>query len=160
MMWMIIGAVACGVLGRMGGSATWDTKWRDIGVPLVTLTCLWFLGVSLSWAYVISFGLLFGALTTYWDWLFGGEDNLFFSGFMAGLSFLPFAWFGIAWWLILIRACVLAIVWGCLNRFLPQFKGRDIVEENLRYACLVITLPILFFVMAIRAQGFKFIGVL
>jgi len=76
-----------------------------------------------------------------------GKDNLFMSGFFAGLAFLPAIVLGIAWWLIIIRAIALAVIWGCLNVYLPQngiwIWRRDIVEEFLRYFSLPITLWII-----------------
>ena len=146
---VILLSIIAGIFGRMSGSGM-NKLWRRLGVPAVTLIAFGLLcGTNLMsfwWAYLLILGLHYPALMGYWDWLFT-EDNLWLSAFIVGLCFLPAIVLGIAWWLILIRAIVLAVIWGCLNVYLPQ-KGiwiwrRDIVEEFLRYFSLPITLCII-----------------
>jgi hypothetical protein len=131
-----------GVLGRLGGRAkngAWydfisDTKARDLGCALIFILTLP-LKLHFWYIYLIVFGLMFGALTTYWDKLFG-FDNLWFSGFMVGLAALPLLFTGLAWYWLLTRALILAVAWGCLNRFLPDkilIWERVVVEEFTRY---------------------------
>lgn len=144
-------SVISGILGRMGGAEGYDTLYRDIGCSLISLlVLLLLLGFQLSfwWVYIIIFGLSWGALSTYWDKLFK-FDNLFFSGFMAGLVFIPIGMKTNKWIGIGIRSILLALIWGSLNKYLPKkikiFKWewtRDIVEEFLRYASLVATIPL------------------
>ena len=136
-----------GVLGRMGGAGkegNWydrllDTKWRDIGCSLIIvgvllLLCGWH--PSKWWAYLAVFGLSWCAFSTYWDTIFG-YDNLWFSGLMVGLALFPAYWLGVPWYVLLIRTVVLCLVWGCLNKFLPNrvfLWRRDVAEEFCRYA--------------------------
>ena len=147
---IIILSILSGVSGRLGGAKGYNTKWRDVGCSLITLFAFWFLfgfQLSLWWTYSLTFGLHWGAFSTYWDWLFK-EDNLWVSGFCVGMALFPL--FG---WATFIRAIPLAIIWGCLNKYLPSagisgdkrilFWRRDVVEEVLRYASVVLTLFIL-----------------
>jgi hypothetical protein len=129
-----------GLLGRMGGAKGFDTKYRDAGCSILAVgaLCL-FLGFQWAhwWVYVIIIGLHWGAFSAYWHKLFG-FDNLWFSGFLVGLSMFP-ALFIVKtiWWILLIRAVALALVWGCLNKYLPKkvlWWDRAVAEEYLRYA--------------------------
>jgi hypothetical protein len=152
---LLLLSILCGVLGRLGGRAKdgiWydflsNTKARDIGCSLMVLSSLLIVfgfHLNLWWVYLLLILLHLGAFSTYYDTIFG-YDNLWFSGFMVGLALLPFAWFGIAWWLILIRAILLAIIWGCLNKYLPDkvlIWRRDVAEEFLRYLSVITTLLI------------------
>ena len=158
--YLIILSIVSGVLGRLGGRAK-DGSWydclshswaRDWVCPLIALISLWLMiGVVLSywWTYLLIYGLTVSFLTTYWDWLFK-EDNLLFSGFAVGLALVPAEKLNISIWLILIRAILLAVIWGCLNKYLPSagidgkkrilLWRRDIFEEFWRYFFLTYTL--------------------
>lgn len=132
----------CGTLGRMGGTSL-GTLWRDLGCPIVMLmaTVLWFGWQPEHWlAYTLAGVATYGALTTYWDWLFG-YDCMWFAGLCTGVAGLPLMWVaGDHWWLIVARIVVLAVVWEALNRFLPQkvfWWRRDVAEENMRYWSVV-----------------------
>ncbi len=87
-------AVASAVLYRMGGAAGYNTKWRDIGCPLAAVASALIIGLR-HWSLVIAFGLLFGAMTTYWKRK--GEDaywyNWLITGFMYAMAFLPPVYF-------------------------------------------------------------------
>ena len=85
------------------------------------------------YCYAISFLLTFGALTTYWHF------KWFWHGFFIGLAMIPFAWVGIAWWLILIRAVIL----GVLMKWWSDREDNDVKEEFGRGVLIVLTLPIL-----------------
>ena len=140
-------ALLSGILGRMGGagkSGQWyenilDTKWRDVGCSLIAVArFLLLFGFAWKWwwVYLIMFGLHWASFSTYWDFMFK-EDNLWFSGFMVGISSMigvvVLHWL---WWVVLAWAVFLAVVWGCLNKFLPQkilCWRRDVAEEFLRY---------------------------
>ncbi len=126
----------------------WIPKWmrhswvRDWLCPLFVLGCFYIFASplsSLGWAgLLISYGLLGGALTTYFDKWFG-FDNFWFSGFMCGLAAIPLMLCGISLWLILTRAMVLAICWGAWCAIF----GKDTTEEYGRGGFLVATLPLL-----------------
>ncbi len=128
-------SIACGVLGRLGGrgGAWWgNTKMRDLGCPLMALLSVLVLGISASWwVYFFSFGLMFGALCTYWDKLFG-YDNFWFHGFIIGIAYFLFIFAGIAWWIVLLRAILLAVWMGGWSKVIKK----DTVEEFGRYAII------------------------
>ena len=140
MMWLLIPlAVVSGTLGRMGGKGKpYNTLYRDIGCSIiVVITTIILFGwyPAFWWAYLMIFGLHWAAFTTYWDWLFKGEDNLSFAGAMVGLALSPVLFIDLGlWWVVLARSAALCVIWGGLNKYLPQIKGRDVVEEFTRYA--------------------------
>lgn len=142
---IVILSILSGILGRMGGAGGSYKSWmRDWLIPvLVTIA----IGILFKWHWLIipSFVLLGFSLTTYWDSLFG-FDNLFFSGFTCGLSAIPLLWWGIAFWAIIGRATILAVIWGSLNKIKYDkilFWRRDVAEEFLRYMSIPLTLLIL-----------------
>jgi len=140
--WIIASSI-CGILGRLGGiGKPFNTKYRDLGCPFMTygyLLFLWHPIDTLGWVMLIlCIPITLGALSTYWDKLFG-YDNFWFHGFMCGLAIFPLIWAGLIWWLILIRALVIAILMGGWSRI---FKN-DIIEETGRYFFLAATIPIL-----------------
>jgi len=144
---VILGSIASAILYRCGGvGKPYDTKYRDWGCSLITLITICLLNTKLvvisNWlVFTISFLLSWGALSTYWKksadakWI-----NWFFHGFGIGLSSIPFAWIGIAWWLILIRAVVL----GITMMLVSEWNDNPVWEECGRGALIVLTLPILF----------------
>lgn len=151
----IIASVICAILYRAGGMGKEETaepKWipvwmrrtwvRDWMIP----TVIYFqaaLGIQVTW---LGLGMLIlailptgGALTTYWDELFG-FDNFWFSGFMVGLGAFPLIWAGVHWYMILARALLLAVLWG---GWCAIFK-KDTTEEYGRGAFVAATIPLLF----------------
>ena len=140
--WLLT-TVLCGVFYRLGGvGKPFNTRYRDIGCSLITLILWWVLvgfQISLWWVYLIVFGLIWGALSTYWDWLFG-YDNFWFSGFMIGLAMFPLMWGDVSWYAILIRSIVLSISIGLWSKFIDK----DWLEEFGRGALITLTLPLLF----------------
>jgi len=109
------------VLYRAGGMSqdepSWIPKWmrhswvRDWLCPACTLTPLFILHPS--WLFILAYVALGGALSTYWDWLFG-FDNYWFSGFMCGIAAFMLIWCGYVWWILLIRAILIALLWGII----------------------------------------------
>jgi len=95
-----------------------NRQWRRTGCMLLdtaTILLWWQPDVWYGWLLVVaSMGLCYAAITTYWDWLFG-FDNHWFHGFGIGLSRLPLIFCGKAWWLILVRAVVLAVLMGWVS---------------------------------------------
>ncbi len=106
------------ILYRLGGiGKPFNTKIRDLGVPLVASITLYFLGVKFVWwAYLLHFALLFASLTTYWDELFG-YDNFYAHGLFCGLSALPLLATGIPFWIIILRSIFLSIGMGLWSKF-------------------------------------------
>ena len=143
-------SILSGIFGRMGGAQGFNSKWRDIGcssIILITFFLLFGFYSSLWFFYLLAFGLHWLFLSTYWEWLFK-RDNLWFSGFMVGWAILPLM--GIE---IFVRAILLALIWGSLNKYLPSagvsgnkrilFWRRDVVEEFFRYFSLIFSLLLL-----------------
>jgi len=110
MIWVFLLLISCAsaICYRMGGCSPedleaewgWVPGWirafpkkRDVGCNLLTAGAAVIVGVHGPWwAWLLLFGLTWGALSTYWDELFG-FDNHWFHGFMIGMSFLPLAFF-------------------------------------------------------------------
>lgn len=145
LLWLIPLAFLSGLFGRMGGagkSGQWyekilDTKWRDWGCSLIVVIATLLVAggnAHFWWAYLLIFVLSWGAFATYWDWAFGGEDNLGFSGVMVGLAWAPVLFIKVKLWpVVVLRIVVLGLVWWALNQKLPQGEGRDVKEEYWRY---------------------------
>lgn len=141
----LIIALSCiaGLLYHLGGTTGFNTKVRDIGVPVVFLFSTWVLGM-LSWVAVFSALLLFASLTTYNKWvgkIFKRQTNDVFieswavTGLFYGLSSLPMVMV-IPIDLILIRAVLLAFlvaVWS-------ELIGKVFWEECGRGFFIIITL--------------------
>lgn len=127
-------SVLCGVLYRVGGSdlpLQNKTKYRDAGCPLIGCIVVamnhWPLNLMAWLGLVLSFGLAWGAMTTYfkrkgsdarwWNWML--------VGLAFGIAFAPFAWAIGAWVQFGIRTalCVFFIAsWS-------QLIGWDVGEE-------------------------------
>lgn len=139
---ILIGAIISGLLYRAGGyGKPFNTKHRDFGCSLIFLISLWLIkGFILShwWMYLLVFGLMFGALTTYWDSLFG-FDNFWFHGFMIGMATFPLFWAGIHWWAIFIYSISLAIIMGLWSKLISN----DFWEEFGRGFTIIILMEIL-----------------
>jgi hypothetical protein len=93
----------------------------------------------LQWGMlVLCYPLLGGALTTYFDKWFG-FDNYWFAGFVCGIASFPLVFYGVSFWLIIIRAMVLAILWGS---WCATFS-KDTTEEYGRGIFLVLSIQLL-----------------
>ena len=136
------------IFGRAGGEGhsptdkpTWIPMWlrqrwvRPAGCSVCAMLPL--LIAHPSWWFVPAIGALYGALSLYWDELFG-FDNFWFSGFMCGVAgfFLVMLF---PWWLILIRAFALAILWGVINLLANKGTWEDGTEELVRYGVFCLT---------------------
>jgi len=136
----IIAAIINAILYRLGGiGKPFDTKYRDLGCPLVTF--IWMLLYYQSapwWVHFISFGLMFGALTTYWDRIFK-EDNFYFHGFMVALAYLPYAIITGLWIGFLIRCVAVSVFMGLWCRYFSN----DWIEEFGRGGITGASLPLL-----------------
>lgn len=140
-------SILSGILYRLGGAAkkgNWldilrNTKTRDLGCPLVALLGMLVLGFhAIWWIHLIAFLLMFGALTTYWDKIFG-YDNFYMHGGMIALAYLPYAIVRGCWIGFIIRCIVLALFMGIWCKIFSN----DIVEEAGRGSSIVATLPLL-----------------
>lgn len=128
------------ILYRLGGIGRPFRSWmRDWVIPLPVCIWLWCNGVH-SWWLLLSYALMGGGLTTYYDSVpFNkGKDNFYMHGFFIGLALIPLAaW--IPWWAILLRSVVL----GALMGIWCHIWGNDWTEELGRGAFIGLTLPIL-----------------
>jgi hypothetical protein len=134
---ILVFAFISGVLGRMGGAQGYHTLWRDWGCSAVVVAACWhYLGFH-PWVYLAVFLLHWGAFSTYWQKLFKGVDNMWFSGLMVGVALSPILFIDSKLIvLVLARSTSLVLVWGCLNKYLPPkviLWRRDVVEEFSRY---------------------------
>lgn len=119
-----------------------NTKARDIGIPLVCGAWMGIFVDSTVWANILAFGLLFWMLTTYWDWLFDGWDNFWFHGFTCGLAYLPYVIVTGMWWQFGVRCLLMTVVMGAVSHVLTK---NDWVEELTRGFIIAVSM-ILFLV--------------
>ena len=140
--WLV--AIALGaLLNHMGGTSC-GTKWRDIGVPVVFVAYMAYLGaISGVWqgiSVLVSAAALGTALSTYryflpkpatgYRWYHYALHG-FFTSFTAVFYIFYGSWQGIA-----IRCLVVAVGMGALT-FIPWKK----TQEPLRGALLIATVP-------------------
>ena len=142
LIWLLASCL-CGILYRLGGIGKPFRTWmRDWIIPLVAygyLLTLWHPVSLIGWLMLVpAIALTGGALTTYWDELFG-YDNYWFHGFMIGLTSFPLLWSGIHLYAICIRAVLLAVLMGGWSKIF----GNVWVEECGRGAFISATIPLL-----------------
>ena len=146
----LITCIISAVLYRLGGiGGIFKTWMRDWIIPILAYSLLFYLKTPtnlLGWLMIIpAIALTGGALTTYWDDLFGGVDNFYMHGAMVGLAAFPFIWSGVHWWMILIRLIVLGGTMGALNIWINKTKipAKDWIEELFRGFIILATIPLL-----------------
>ena len=140
---LILGlSIASGIAYRAGGTSA-GTKWRDIGCSLITLATCLILGLYMGFtaflvAYLITFGLSWGALASYW-----GLDEKKFGYWMHGLglslALLPIAyitgnWVGFALRTIILTALI--TIWS-------EYTKWDVLEESGRGFFITASIPLL-----------------
>lgn len=134
MIWLVFScSIVSSILYRAGGLGQdekyWIPKWmrhswvRDWLCPLCVLFPLFL--QHPSWQFLLAYGAIGGALTTYWDWLFK-FDNFWFSGFIVGLGLLPLVFCGMPFILVIVKAFFLAVTWGLWSLLI----GEDHIEEH------------------------------
>jgi len=134
-------AILTAILYRMGGSDEYPKAVRRFGCPITVLASLYILGIHGPWwAYLVSYLALYGALTTYHDYLTDdGSENWIcwlMTGLVYGLAMFPF--FAL-WKMVLARSLVLAVftcIWS-------EGQSDPVWEELGRGFLLGITIPIL-----------------
>lgn len=148
-MGILIACVLSAVLYRAGGMSKvsssepkWIPKWlrkswvRDWLCPpclYLVLFSFWLPCSLLSWGMsLLSYGLLGGALSTYWDRLFG-YDNFYAHGFGCGLAIIPLIVF-IPWWIVLIRLVICTVGMGLWSKLI----NNDVWEEYGRGVLFII----------------------
>jgi len=164
-MWIFIvilaAAVLAGILGRCGGAEkkapddgwNWlrNTHTRDKGIAAIfTALMVWMTIKDFNWlylgAYIIGFLALMGALTTYLDEVFG-YDNYWAAGALVGFSAVLYPGVSGHWIGFVLRMGLLVLIWGLLHKYLPKkvlYWGKDVAEEFLRYASVILTIRLLF----------------
>lgn len=141
-------SVISGVAYRVGGTQ-YGTLWRDLGVP-TCVSLMIMLTRGFHWTLILSFGLLFAALTTYNKWfgklVFNRCDNNVhwegwaITGLFYGLSLLPYIIYTGEYAIFATRAILLSIL-TCL---FSEFIGTAWFEEFSRGWLIVITLGLFF----------------
>lgn len=142
-------SVLAGVCYRLGGIGdnpqyNWIPLWlretwvRDWVIPFLSLITTWLIiGFQFNhiWAYLLFWGAQGGALTTYWDELFG-FDNFWFNSFCIGLATVFIAWpiGNLALWLTAgLYAILLGTVVGAVSKIIKDddwgefFRGFPII---------------------------------
>ena len=142
---LILGlSILTGWLYHRGGTNK-GTLWRDIGCSLVTLATCLILGLFTSFtaslvAYLLTFGLSWGALASYWK---SGEDMKFrhwcFHGIGLAIALLPIVyitghWLGFGLRLFLLPPLIAG--WSGII-------GEVNLEEGGRGFLICATLPLL-----------------
>ena len=138
-LYIILASIASAALYRLGGTNA-GSKWRDWGVPaVVLLTLIFILKVQVAWwIHVIGFGLMWAAISSYYDEWFG-YDNFFMHGFMCALAYLPYVIVTHNWWGFVIRCIVCTLAIGFWSLMIDD----HVQEEAGRGFVLTITLPLL-----------------
>jgi len=136
---IILAAILSAIFYRMGGSAYYNTKYRDVCCSLLSCLLVGYL-VSWNWSLILVFGLTWASLTTYWKrtpdakWYNWGLTGLGYS-----LALLPFCIVEGHWEGFISRTIVLTgltIIWSELN-------NNPVWEEMGRGALIILTLPLL-----------------
>lgn len=143
----LIACILSGILYRAGGMGKDDTaepkwipKWlrkswvRDWLCPaclFFTLFSFWGPFLLRGWGILLlSYVLLGGALSTYWDKLFG-YDNYYAHGLGCGLAGIPLIWAGVPIWILLLRLVICTVGMGLwskkIKRDVPQEIGRGVL---------------------------------
>jgi len=132
-----------GLFYRLGGIGKPFKSWmRDWVCPLwgyLSLLVWWQPSTVLGWLmFIPAYGLSGGALSTYWDELFG-YDNFYMHGFMCGIASFPLIFAGIAWRSVLLSG----VVGGVLMGLLCQLFSDVWVEEGGRGVIFAMSKTIL-----------------
>lgn len=139
-----IASLLGGILYRLGGiGKPFNTKVRDLGVPIVALGLLALIGGRAPWwAWLGTFGCMFGTMTTYFK--FKGDENVkwyswLIVGFVFGLSALLYAIGSGHWVGMIIRTIILSVsvMWW------SEYQDNAKWEEFGRGYLFVTTIPLL-----------------
>lgn len=140
----VILSIVGAILYRLGGiGKPFNTKHRDLGVPLVSVILLVFLGISSPWwIWLLTFLAMFGVMTTYFEFdndVNTNRNEWLLCGFMYGISALPYALFHGVWIGFILRTIFLTIftmIWS-------EKVDKDWLEEGGRGLAFVVTIPLL-----------------
>ncbi len=131
-------SIAGAVLYRLGGTKK-GTLWRDLGVSLLMVGYMLVLGIKAPWwAYLLAFGLSWGALSAYWG-LDAKKYGFWLHGLGISLAVLPIIYFTGHWLGFGIRTILLTT----LITFWGDWLGAVYWEEGGRGFFTICTLPML-----------------
>jgi hypothetical protein len=142
MIYIILLAIASGVLFRMGGSEDYDTLYRDLGCPLALVLALYIAGVPFVWwAYLLTYLLAYGSMTTYNKWASAWykkdwKDNVYLpswivTGFFYGICIFPMLFIGLGFQEFAIRVAIctvgIAVIRECFSNDKIEEIGSGII---------------------------------
>ena len=133
----ILAIMLSAFLYRAGGASWGHTKWRDFGCPAVFMGYMSY-SFGWHWLLIITGIVMFMALCTYWDSVFG-YDNFYMHGFAVGASTVALAWANQTWVEIAAYSIILALVMGILNWIVNKYHVpfSDWIEELSRGAIII-----------------------
>ena len=129
-----------GELYRLGGK--YNTKYRDVGCSIIIILTMFILtGLSHWLSLILCFGLMWGALSTYWKkkdtdatWF-----NWMFHGLGLSFSMFPFTLITHKWIGFILRTIILTVFITLWSEFIGDVE----LEERGRGIANNITLPLL-----------------
>ena len=135
-------SLLAGFLYRAGGADWGNTKWRDLGVPIVMIYAMSLLR-GWDWSLIPCAFLLFGSLTTYNKWASRSKTDVLapswaVTGAFYGLSMLPYAFFTGHWWMMGARTVILALFVCGWSEAIDDVKW----EDGGRGFSIIATLPL------------------
>ncbi len=141
MIWLILGlAIVSAFLYRRGGTSA-GTLWRDLGVSTIISGVLLLLGIKIGWLWLLSWGVCYGALTSYRYFLPKPVDyswwHFALHGFMIALSTIIVAYYKPGAYIRLVALPLLLGGWYFIAR------KSDTIHEMGRGFFIVATLPLL-----------------
>lgn len=152
MIWIL--CVISGLLYHLGGlgadgkkkypcipSWMFNTKMRDWGCALCAVGAVYIQTQALAlWPTLISFLLAWGALSAYWKKSGDMQPKHWLAhGIGIGLAALPYAWCGIAWQMIVMRAIILGVTMVVVSVCTDDVR----IEEIGRGALIIATVLML-----------------
>ncbi len=136
---VIVASILSSGLYRLGGSKDFDTKYRDVGCAAITCALAGYLLVW-SWTLILCFGLMWGALSTYWKRTPNAKwYNWLTTGIMYSVAMLPYVIAEGLWVGFISRTIIL----GALTMIWSELISNDVQEELGRGALLTLTIPLI-----------------
>ncbi len=136
---IIIASCFSSLFYRLGGSKDFDTKFRDVSCSLITCLLAGYL-LSWHWTLILCFGLLWGALSTYWKRTPDAKwYNWLITGVMYSVAMLPYVIAEGIWLGFLSRTIVL----GALTMIWSEITNDAVWEECGRGALITLTIPLI-----------------
>jgi hypothetical protein len=91
---------------------SWCRDWLLPALFLITVLLFWRPSYLMDWVMLLPYyGLSGGALSTYWDWAFKGNDNYYAHGFAIGLAGFCLITF-VPWWILTLRLIICTVGMG------------------------------------------------